>query len=447
MMMVTQRLLICAMALSGAVAFGETQQDMRVSADEALQEADAALNSAYKDLMQVLEAPQQEAVREGQRAWIRYRDACVASEGALYEGGSLQPTAELRCAHALTREQTARLRALMPETVALKRDAMPSLEVLSAAREQAQSGMQKVYAAYNRESENPEVKAAQQAWERFCDLWITAELSCYPEDAAPSVEAGSRAELFLARTTRLKELFMEGYREEDAPAAHADEDISMMDPPLLQAASAGDVEAVQRLLARGANVNEVNDADWSALHVAAEEGNLALARVLLQAGARTDLYDFDGRSAADIAREVGHVKLAEMLEQQETKPPEGGMKKADTPKNEASIQDLASLLRYFGDLSDLRQEAWNSDNAWKYTVGGSGVVEAVNRVTLFSEITSAEYEITVELPGGDRAVLYLPRERRDDALALDIGDPVNFTGQLKSINDWGFWRSGYVLVH
>ena len=123
-----------------------------------------------------------------------------------------------------------------------------------------------------------------------------------------------------------------------------------------------------------------------------------------------------------------------------------------TPENAARAEapeahDLARLLQQFNAMTDLQQESWNHENEWKLLVTGSGEVSEVNKVNLFSEIKSADYELTCELPGGDRAVLFLDEARRDYVLELNVGDAVTFTGQLKSVTDWGFWRTGYVMVH
>ena len=70
----------------------------------------------------------------------------------------------------------------------------------------------------------------------------------------------------------------------------------------------------------------------------------------------------------------------------------------------------------------------------------------MNRTGFLSEISDAEYEVTCELPGGDRAVLYMDKNNSDFVHDLEIGDTITFTGKLKNIQAWGFWCSGYVKV-
>ena len=55
--------------------------------------------------------------------------------------------------------------------------------------------------------------------------------------------------------------------------------------------------------------------------------------------------------------------------------------------------------------------------------------------------------MTCELPGtSDRVVLYYPANKREYVLNLRKGDRIEFVGQLEEIVDWGFWRTGYVIV-
>lgn len=443
----------CVVTLLGALlGVAETTIEMDMNAAEALHEADAALNTAYKEVMAVYGEPQQEALRLAQRAWIKYRDACADSEGSLYEGGSLQSVARTRSAVALTEAQTELLRALLPGAIAALPSETPDPETLREARVRAETYMEKVYADYRKDYEVPDVVEAQKTWETFRDLWVTAEMACYPADAATTVKERSLAALNSDRAERLKELFMEGYKEEEASGETAD--LAFEDPPLMKAVAANDLDAVKRLIERGANVNEVNDADYTALHVAAEKGNATIVALLLGAGARNDLYDFDGRTAADVAREWDKPHIARMIEEfgapsTEQKPPEPQPQATPAAREEArgpEPVDLEQLLDNFGNLTELRQDQWNRDNEWKHIVRGAGEVSEVNRTGFLSEITDAEYEVTCELRGGDRAVLYLDKNHSDFVLGLEVGETITFTGKLKNMQDWGFWCSGYVKV-
>ena len=54
---------------------GQSTQGMVECLDRAYQGWDAALNSAYKELMDTLEPAQKDALRASQRQWIAYRDS------------------------------------------------------------------------------------------------------------------------------------------------------------------------------------------------------------------------------------------------------------------------------------------------------------------------------------------------------------------------------------
>jgi uncharacterized protein YecT (DUF1311 family) len=76
--------------------------------------ADAALNAACQQALRRLEgtAGGVGALREGQRAWISFRDKSCEAEGAVYEGGSIQPMIVAECLARLTRRRSGNLRSL-----------------------------------------------------------------------------------------------------------------------------------------------------------------------------------------------------------------------------------------------------------------------------------------------------------------------------------------------
>lgn len=75
--------------------------------------------------------------------------------------------------------------------------------------------------------------------------------------------------------------------------------------PMHIAALWGNVEAIQVLLAAGANVNVENVRGTTPLHfaAAARKNAKATVEVLLKAGAKTDITDMSGRQAYECALE------------------------------------------------------------------------------------------------------------------------------------------------
>jgi ankyrin repeat protein len=77
---------------------------------------------------------------------------------------------------------------------------------------------------------------------------------------------------------------------------------------------AGDLDSVQLLLERGADVNRGNDYGWTKLHQAGYSNDRALAEVVLVAGARTDLSARgDGGTPLIAALFWGHREVVDLL--------------------------------------------------------------------------------------------------------------------------------------
>jgi len=95
------------------------------------------------------------------------------------------------------------------------------------------------------------------------------------------------------------------------------------DPPLVEAARAGDVKRVRALLDGGADVNAFGNGRTTALMAAAEAGSEDVARLLIERKADANLRNAKGETAAEIAGAAGHGRLRALLEGTEVKPPPG----------------------------------------------------------------------------------------------------------------------------
>ena len=83
--------------------------------------------------------------------------------------------------------------------------------------------------------------------------------------------------------------------------------------PLIAAAGAGQYEAVQLLLARGADVNKRMKRGQTALMFASYHGHTELVRLLLASGADVNA-DFEGEDTAlSWAKQKGHAEIVNLL--------------------------------------------------------------------------------------------------------------------------------------
>ena len=99
------------------------QQEMNICAEMDWQEADIALNAAYKTAIAVMEDMDsflppdlqgaEDALRTAQRAWIEYRDGNCTAVGFPMRGGSAEPLLVYGCLRQMTEHRTEELWGLV----------------------------------------------------------------------------------------------------------------------------------------------------------------------------------------------------------------------------------------------------------------------------------------------------------------------------------------------
>lgn len=114
-----------ALAQDVDCATAEAQVELTFCAEQDWLAADEALNDAYgaaRALMQQIDAalPKAErgaelALRDGQRAWVTFRDATCAAEGYAMHGGSAEPMVIYGCRARLTGQRAADLQMIAQE--------------------------------------------------------------------------------------------------------------------------------------------------------------------------------------------------------------------------------------------------------------------------------------------------------------------------------------------
>jgi ankyrin repeat protein len=93
-----------------------------------------------------------------------------------------------------------------------------------------------------------------------------------------------------------------------APASHPDGST-----PLQWAVFDGDIAAVKRLLAAGADPGAINDYGVDAIQLAADASNTELIRLLLKAGANPNSVNADGETVLHLVARSGNLDAAKLL--------------------------------------------------------------------------------------------------------------------------------------
>lgn len=96
-----------------AVPHPETTAGMVEQLVKERKEADTRLKVVYNKLLSQLDEAGKAKLRVVEKDWLRYRDAQIAFEGSLYEGGSIRPLIEGNCLLAMTRNRTKQLQEVL----------------------------------------------------------------------------------------------------------------------------------------------------------------------------------------------------------------------------------------------------------------------------------------------------------------------------------------------
>ena len=121
---------VVLMSLGGATAqenidcgYPLNQTEMTYCAEKGWHDADAELNTVYKDAMakmremdSYLDASLKgaaDALKEAQRAWIPYRDKACAAYGFQARGGTMEPMLIYGCLATMTKARTEDLKDLI----------------------------------------------------------------------------------------------------------------------------------------------------------------------------------------------------------------------------------------------------------------------------------------------------------------------------------------------
>jgi uncharacterized protein YecT (DUF1311 family) len=95
--------------LPASPALAQTQMEMTADAGKAFSAADTEMNQIYQQLTAKLSPAGKTALRDAQRAWLRYRDLECPFETMGTVGGSVHPMLVYMCQKRLTKAHIADL--------------------------------------------------------------------------------------------------------------------------------------------------------------------------------------------------------------------------------------------------------------------------------------------------------------------------------------------------
>jgi len=194
-----------------------------------------------------------------------------------------------------------------------------------------------------------------------------------------------------------------------------------MNPLLKLAIVSGGRESLRLQIARGANLNAVDENQRSALILAAIRGDAAICELLLDAGVTPSTRDRSGMDALEHARARGHASVIELLSR-----PASALEPAAAVANELDVE--LSDTDGFGD--------WEAEDEPLNPEDQTGATEASVRIqasiAAFEPMDDyADWDVDVELPEE-------VRQRRGDLREFELA-------QIKLLIEQGIEESRAIL--
>lgn len=98
-----------------SVTLAQSQLEMNESSQKNYKVADTELNKLYKVLMGKLDQNEKPLLIASQKDWIKFRDSNCKFEGAMYEGGSMQPMVVTNCLESTTLKRNSEIKAAIQD--------------------------------------------------------------------------------------------------------------------------------------------------------------------------------------------------------------------------------------------------------------------------------------------------------------------------------------------
>lgn len=195
--------------------------------------------------------------------------------------------------------------------------------------------------------------------------------------------------------------------------------VSWGSAPLHRAVRKGNLDLVQMLIDRHADVNIRDDHGSSPLHVAARLGNMKILRLLLASGAEMDILDKKRETPLHKAASGGHVETVVLLKENGSST---GIRNVDgaVPLSKAILRGRESVVQFF--LKHIsKEDLQDSESAFLHAA-----VQVANSNIIMS-LLDADIDVNVKDKYGRTAFSYMEK-KCDRAIwekLLDRGADVN----------------------
>jgi hypothetical protein len=177
-----------------------------------------------------------------------------------------------------------------------------------------------------------------------------------------------------------------------------------MDQTLIDAAKSGDLGNADSFLSSGADVNQADEQQWTALAFAAGQGDLAMVRLLVERGADVFKVTRDKRTPQMIALAAGRVEVVKYLREiEDNLDPEKAMSFRSKRKYSRAyhLKDLQQFPGWPKDAAGSAEEKETADDRIVFMHQDFSVTETIwpDKDLVFDQVTDSWREFCTHVLG------------------------------------------------